>query len=190
MIRTEVKHRKEIIPMKKENLKSIIIVGLIVIFSLSATYAYMSLSATQNNTTGTGGCFNVSYTGQNITSASLKSSKTYSEGATTTVTLSKDTSCKIYTESQIYLYTQSTTTAPISNGSFKYRVEKAGTKVSEGAITKTGADTLLATVPLTDTKTEYKIYLWIDSTTSLGTYNDTSYSGYVYAKSTQTSTVQ
>lgn len=189
MIRTEIKHRKEIIPMKKENLKSIIIVGLVVIFSLSATYAYMSLSANQNNATGTGGCFNVSYTGQNITSASLKSSKTYSEGATTTVTLSKDTSCKIYTESQIYLYTQSTTTAPISNGSFKYRVEKAGTKVSEGAITKTGADTLLATVPLTDTKTEYKIYLWIDSTTSLGTYNDTSYSGYVYAKSTQTSTV-
>ena len=190
MIRTEIKHRKEIIPMKKENLKSIIIVGLVVIFSLSATYAYINLTATPSNVTGTAGCFNVSYTGQNITNASLKSSATYPEGTTTTVTLSKDTSCKIYTESQIYLYTKSTTTAPISNGSFKYRVEKAGTKVSEGTITKTGADTLLATVPLTDTKTEYKIYLWVDSTTSLGTYNDTSYSGYVYAKSTQTSTVQ
>ena len=190
MIRTEIKHRKEIIPMKKENLKSIIIVGLVVIFSLSATYAYINLTATPSNATGTAGCFNVSYTGQNITNASLKSSTTYTEGTTTTVTLSKDTSCKLYTESQIYLYTQSTTTAPISNGSFKYRVEKAGTMVSEGAITKTGTDTLLATVPLTYTKTEYKIYLWIDSTTSLGTYNDTSYSGYVYAKSTQTSTVQ
>ena len=142
-------------PMKKENLKSSIIIGIIVIFSLSATYAFLNLSVNKNDATGTGGCFNVSYTAQNISNASLKSSITYSEGATTTVTLSKDSSCKVYTV------------------------------VSSGE-----TDVLLATVPLTDTKTEYKIYIWIDSSLSKGAYNDKSYSGYIYAKSTQTSTVK
>lgn len=177
--------------MKKESLRSLIIIGLIIIFSLSATYAYLNLSISNNTSaTGTGGCFNVSYTGQNITNASLKSSTTYSGGATTTVNLSKDSSCKIYTQSSIYLYTNSSTTAPISNGSFKYRVEKAGTKVSEGVVTKVGGATLLATVPLTETKTDYKIYLWIDSNTSNGTYHDKSFSGYVYAESIQTSSIK
>ena len=32
-------------PMKKESLKSSIIIGIIVIFSLSATYAFLNLSA-------------------------------------------------------------------------------------------------------------------------------------------------
>ena len=62
--------------------------------------------------------------------------------------------------------------------------------VSEGAVTSMDSDTVLATVPLTDTKTEYKIYIWIDSTLSKGAYNDKAYSGYIYAKSTQTSTVK
>lgn len=179
--------------MKKENLKSSIIIGLIVIFSLSATYAFLNLSVSKSDATGTGGCFNVSYTAQNISNASLKSSTTYSEGAETTVTLSKDSSCKIYTESEIYLHTDSTNTTadfPFSNGAFKYRVENGGTMISEGAITSGNTDVVLATVPLTDTKTEYKIYIWIDSSLSKGAYNDKSYSGYIYAKSTQTSTVK
>ena len=116
-------------PMKKENLKSSIIIGIIVIFSLAATYAFLNLSVNNNDAPGTGGCFNVSYTAQNISNASLKSSVTYSEGATTTVTLSKDSSCKVYTESEIYLHTDSvntTTDFPFSNGAFKYRVEKSG----------------------------------------------------------------
>lgn len=180
-------------PMKKENLKSSIIIGLIVIFSLSATYAFLNLSANNGDATGTGGCFNVSYTAQNISNASLKSSTTYSEGAATTVTLSKDSSCKIYTQSEIYLHTdeeKTTANFPFSNGAFKYRVEKSGTMVSEGTVTSMDSDTVLATVPLTDTKTEYKIYIWIDSTLSKGAYNDKAYSGYIYAKSTQTSTVK
>lgn len=185
------KHRKEIIPMKKEILRTIVIIGLIIIFSLSATYAYLNLSISNNTSaTGTGGCFKVAYDGQNITNASLISSTTYSGGTTTTVNLSKNASCKIYTQSSIYLYTNSSTTAPISNGSFKYRVEKAGTKVSEGVVTKVGGETLLATVPLTETETAYKIYLWIDSNTSNGTYHDKSYSGYVYAEATQTSSIK
>ena len=45
------------------------------------------------------------------------------------------------------------------------------------------------TVPLTKVDTAYDIYLYIDSSVSLGTFNDTTYSGYLYASSNQTSTV-
>ena len=50
-------------------------------------------------------------------------------------------------------------------------------------------DTLLATLPLEDTEITYTIYLYIDSTVSLGNYNDKTYSGYIYATTEQTSTV-
>ena len=50
-------------------------------------------------------------------------------------------------------------------------------------------DTLLATLPLEDTEITYTIYLYIDSTLSLGNYNDKNYSGYIYATTEQTSTV-
>ena len=50
-------------------------------------------------------------------------------------------------------------------------------------------DTLLATIPLEDTEITYTIYLYIDSTVSLGNYNDKTYSGYIYATTEQTSTI-
>ena len=50
-------------------------------------------------------------------------------------------------------------------------------------------DTLLATLPLEDKEITYTIYLYIDSTVSLGNYNDKTYSGYIYATTEQTSTV-
>lgn len=50
-------------------------------------------------------------------------------------------------------------------------------------------DTLLATLPLENTEVTYTVYLYIDSTISLGNYNDKTYSGYIYATTEQTSTV-
>ena len=50
-------------------------------------------------------------------------------------------------------------------------------------------DTLLATLPLEDKEVTYTIYLYIDSTLSLGNYNDKTYSGYIYATTEQTSTI-
>ena len=50
-------------------------------------------------------------------------------------------------------------------------------------------DTLLATLPLDDKEVTYTIYLYIDSTVSLGNYNDKTYSGYIYTTTEQTSTI-
>ena len=111
------------------------------------------------------------------------------EGAHTTVTLSKDTSCKIYSEANIFLHTDNSTTAPISSvHALRYKIFMESTLLSEGVITNLG-DVLLATVPLTDNQVQYTVYLWIDSDLSSGSYDGTNYSGYIYAESNQTSTV-
>lgn len=178
------------------NIKSLIIIALLVIFSLSATYAFLNLNASANNaTTGTGGCFNVNYTSQAISNSALVSTTTYTEGASSNVILSKNENCQIYTTANIMIHTDSTnTTAPITNGALKYKIEKISGDGSiqsggEGSINQTG-DITLATVTLTETDTTYKVYIWIDSTISNGTYNGTAYSGYLYAEATQTSNIK
>ena len=176
--------------MTKTNIKSLIIVSILVVFALSTTYAFLNLSASNSTTaTGEAGCFVVNYTGQTINNSSLVSTTNYAEGASSNVVLSKNANCKIYTEADIMIHTNTTTTAPISNGALKYKVMNGTTEVSSGTITTTG-DTKLATVTLTTTATTYKVYIWIDSNISLGTYNGKSYSGYLYAKSIQTSTIK
>lgn len=175
--------------MKRENIKSVAIIGIIVLFSLGATYAFLNFGATNNTATGVGGCFEVNYSGQVINNLSLESTATYTEGASSNVILSKSTNCQIYTEAEIYIHTNTTTTAPISDGALKYKVLNGSTTVGEGSVTTTG-DTKLATVTLSTTATTYKVYLWIDSDISNGKYHEKTYSGYIYASSIQSSTVK
>ena len=157
---------------------------------LGSTYAFQQMSVSNSSSTGQGGCFQVNYTGQNLTSSDITSTNIYSEGAKATVTLSKNASCKIYTEANIYLKTNNTTTAPITTVlALKYKVFSGAYQISEGTVTSLN-DYLLATVPLTDTATTYTVYLWVDNVISSGYYTDKTYSGYIYANSAQTSTIE
>lgn len=188
--------------MGKNNIKLFLIITLLVVFSLSATYAYVSLVAENSQAAvGTGGCFEVNYTGQEITAEKLSSTPELNttdaiEEPYSAVTLSKNDNCEIYTEVDIKLHinTDASVTAPIEElYALKYKVEKVsgdGKILSggEGTIINKG-DTTLATVSLTETTTTYKVYLWIDSDISLGYYNSKNLSGYIFAESAQTSTI-
>ena len=181
--------------MRQEYLKSIIIIGLILLFSISSTYAFLTLNATNSSATGQGGCFVVSYSGDAITGIEVSSGAAYTSGAHSTVTLYKDSTCKIYSEASIYLHINTGSTIPLSPSnvayeSFKYKVMSGSTEISSGVVTGTiGNDFLLATVELSNTVKSYDVYFWIDSATSIGEYDAKSFSGYIYAISTQTSTV-
>ena len=168
----------------------IISIIAVLITTLSITYAFQNLSAIKENAaSGTGGCFQVSYSGTNLSSNDILSTIDYKESTYSTISLSKDTSCKIYTHANIYLHTNDTTTAPITTTpALRYKVIASDGYERNGLITTTN-DALLATVPVTDTSASYKVYLWIDSDLSGGSYDQTSYSGYIYATSTQTSTI-
>lgn len=181
--------------MKLENTKLSIIIMLLVVVSLSVTYAYTELYGRDTSPSGEGGCFLVNYSddGQGINNDALKSTVNYLEGASTEISLSRNTGCKIYTEATINIHTNSeVTNAPLENGAMKYKVMQGETEISTGAVAGVTADAenqVLATVPLTETDTTYTIYLWIDPTVSQGSYHQKSYSGYLYASSTQSSTV-
>lgn len=175
--------------MKTTNTKSLIIITLLVIFSLSVTYAFLFLDTSNDDATGEGGCFEVDYTGQTISNASLVSTTSYENGASSIVTLSKNPGCDIYTEASIKIFTNTSTTAPISNGALKYKILQGSEEISAGTITTTG-NTSLATVQLTEEDISYTVYIWIDSNVSNGTYNQTTYSGYLFAESIQTSTIK
>ena len=183
--------RVEVDYMKTTNIKSLIIIILLVVFSLSATYAFLTLTANNNSANGIGGCFNVNYSAQDINNTALVSTTDYTQGASSNVILSKNADCEIYTEADIMIHTNDTTDAPISDGALKYKILKDSEVISEGAITTTDpADTKLATVDLTETDVTYKVYIWIDSSISNGAYNGKSYSGYLFANAIQTSTIQ
>lgn len=189
--------------MRKENIKLSVIISLIVVISLSATYAYMELSTSGNSATGQGGCFEVNYEATAINTSALQSTTNdnYAQGANSVITLSKNEDCEIYTKAEIYLHTNTAdTTAPLcydedsenyleSSCSMKYKIMQGTEEISTGEIMAETPDQLLATVDLTENATSYTVYLWINSETSKGTYNGTTYSGYLYASSTQTSTV-
>lgn len=176
--------------IKISKLKYFYFILVLSILLISGTYAYQYITTTNSNATGMGGCFNVNYTGQNIATTDLATTTNYQNGSKTTVTLSKHSSCKLYTEANIYLKTNNTTTAPIESiQALKYKVFNGSSQISEGTIT-TKNDYLLATVPLTNTSTTYTVYLYIDANLSIGNYDGKTYSGYVYATSNQTSTIE
>ena len=175
-----------------KNLNPIKYLYLIIIYCIiitSGTYAYQYIGANNSNVTGTGGCFNVTYSSTEINNDNLISTTDYKESDYSTVTISKASSCKIYNYANIYIHTNNTTTAPINSvEALKYKVLTNDGYERNGFINTIG-DTLIANVPITNTSTTYKVYLYVDSFLSIGMYNDTSYSGYIYAEATQTSTV-
>ena len=165
-----------------------IIIGLLLTI-ISGTYAYQSLSINNNSMTGMGGCFEVYYQGQQITSQNLVATDNYLNGASTTISLSKDSSCKLYNIANIYINTNTTTTAPVETiYALKYKLFDGSTLIAQGAINTKGSQ-LITSVPLTDTTVTYTLYVWLDNSLSSGYFDSTNYSGYIYADSTQTSTI-
>lgn len=186
---------------------------VLVLFSLGSTYAYLNLNASNNTASGQGGCFQVSYSGTEINKTAqnrLKSVYTYTETtAISTVTLSKTSDCKVYSEASICLHNnnpqtndvdKNNNTLFINNESFRYTMTKVTSsgesiekadyfKSTDRGICEEG-DSLIKTVPLTNTATQYKIYVWIDLATSVGRYSEKTFSGYIYAVSNQSSTVK
>ncbi len=185
--------------MKKKSDKNIVkllvLIILLITLALGGTYAFLTLSKNANNQKSTAGCFKVNYTGQAINATNLSVTTNYLEGAKTTVSLSKASDCQAYTKANIYIHTNTQaegTTAPIEKGALKYKILNGTTVTSEGTITEKGATkTILSNVDVTTTATTYTIYIWIDSSlTSNREFDQTKYSGYIYADSTQTSTVK
>ena len=176
--------------MKKNYIKLTLLIIIFIALSLGATYAFLNLRQTNNNTTGKAGCFDISYTGTEIKHTNLSVTTNYLEGVNSTVTIAKEASCKIYNEAYIYIHVNDDITAPIETvQALRYKVMQGNNQIGEGLITNKG-EVLLATVPITTTSTTYNIYIWVDSSLSNKQYDNVKFTGYIYAESDQTSTIE
>ena len=179
---------------KRRNIKLIIIIAIIITSALTATYAFVVATATKETAATNAGCFVVDYTGTPDITNSLISTNDYTQGSKTSITLSKNADCKIYTTATIYMHTNTdATTAPLNETqALKYKIVSNNEELTEGVITTDASnnDKSLLTVTLSTTPKTYDVYIWVDSLLSQGTYNNTTYSGYIYASSDQTSTLR
>ena len=198
----------KIIP-KKEYIKLIILVIIFIGLAFGTTYAFLSLSDSKNNPTGQAGCFDIDYSvtgfpnnsSTSIIHTNLSSTTNYLEGVKATVSLKKASTCKIYTEASLYIHTQnltelrSTTSATtlLPTGAVNYTItNSSGTVLTEGSITALGRKLMSDSLEITaNTASTYNIYLWIDSSiTSNRNFDEKEFVGYIYAESTQQSTIE
>ena len=169
---------------------ALIIVGIFcyAVLVTSGTYAYLEMKK-NTSVAGSAKCNGINYQGQEINASNISSTTNYLEGAKSTITLSHSEDCKIYSYVNIYLHVNDNITAPIDSvKALKYKIFQKDSLLSEGSIDNKG-DSLLAIVPLTVDPVEYQVYLWIDSEISNGQYDNKSFSGYIYATSEQSSTI-
>ena len=154
----------------------------------SGTYAYLEMKK-NTSVAGSAKCNGINYQGQEINASNLSSTTNYLEGAKSTITLSQSEDCKIYSYVNIYLHVDDNITAPIDSvKALKYKLITEDKVEYNGTITTKG-DSLLAVVPLTSDPKNYQVYLWIDSEISSGQFDNKSFSGYIYATSEQSSTI-
>lgn len=180
------------------------IVGVLILILLvgGVTYAYFAWKSNNTNITGTSGCFDINYDkGQDIGSTDspygLKSTCTYSEGASASVTMNIDSACTTTGVASINLITNNFTlydsTDAFSRGEnvLKYQVVKVNGANEEeiegcsGYITNSSTKSLCE-VDLSYTATTYKVYLYLDCNTVTTSYIGASYSGYIQTVATQT----
>ena len=161
-------YEKEGIRMNKKLLYSLLIVLLIVIVSVSITYAWLSWSGIVN-ISGTSECFDVNYVkGQDIGSdsnpANFSLASTYTGGLSSVIKVNLKDTCTISNGTgTLYLNTDTTTSSILlTSGVLKYQVLEGTNEVANGTVTKTGNLAIYNNIAITSTVKELTVYVWLD----------------------------
>lgn len=186
----------------KNIIRTIVGVLVLILLVVGVTYAWFTWKSSNINIAGNTGCFDIVYDkGQDIGSTDspygLKSTCTYSEGASASVTMNIDSKCTTTGVASINLITNNFTlydsTDAFTRGDnvLKYQVVKVIDSVEEeiegcsGYITNNSTKSLCE-VDLSYTAATYKVYLYLDCNTVTTSYIGASYSGYIQTVATQT----
>ena len=154
--------------MNKKILYSLLIVLLIIIVSVSITYAWLSWSGIVN-ISGTSECFDVNYVkGQDIGSdsnpANFSLASTYTEGLSSVIKVNLKDTCTISNGTgTLYLNTDSTTSniLLISNV-LKYQVLEGTNEVASGIVSSTGNLPIYNNIEINNEVKQLTVYIWID----------------------------
>ena len=152
---------------KKSKIFMYISIGILFLSIIGSSYAYYQkvIATLSVNTITKGLDYYINYTkGSDITSGTLTSSSTYTDGLNTSVTFyKKDNTYNIY--GHIYLDITNISSDLSREPGFKYTVESNGTIVSSGhlqGIVSGISKQLAYNIPLSTTSTDYTVYLWLD----------------------------
>ena len=154
--------------MNKKLLYSLLIVLLIVIVSVSITYAWLSWSGVVN-ISGTSECFDVNYVkGQDIGSdsnqAKFSLASSYKEGLSSVLKVNLKDTCTITNGTgTLYLNTDTITSSILlTSGVLKYQVLDGTNEVANGTVNKTGNLAIYKDIAITSTVKELTVYVWLD----------------------------
>ena len=154
--------------MNKKLLYSILIVLLIIIVSVSITYAWLSWSGVVN-ISGTSECFEVNYVkGQDIGSdsnpANFSLASTYTEGLSSVIKVNLKDTCTISNGTgTLYLNTDSTTSnILLTSNVLKYQVLEGTNEVANGIVSSTGNLPIYNNIEINNEVKQLTVYIWID----------------------------
>ena len=155
--------------MNKKLLYSLLIVLLIVIVSVSITYAWLSWSGVVN-ISGTSECFDVNYVkGQDIGSdsnpANFSLASTYTEGLSSVIKVNLKDTCTISNGTgTLYLNTDTSVTSStiLSGKVLKYQVLDGTTPVGNGIVSSAESIEIYKDIPITTTVKTITVYIWLD----------------------------
>ena len=155
--------------MNKKLLYSLLIVLLIVIVSVSITYAWLSWSGVVN-ISGTSECFDVNYVkGQDIGSdsnpANFVLANNYTEGLSSVIKVNLKDTCTITNGTgTLYLNTDTTTSSILlTSGVLKYQVLEGTNEVANGTVTKTGNLPIYNNIEINNEVKQLTVYVWINN---------------------------
>ena len=155
--------------MNKKLLYSLLMVLLIVIVSVSITYAWLSWSGVVN-ISGTSECFDVNYVkGQDIGSdsnpANFSLASTYTEGLSSVIKVNLKDTCTITNGTgTLYLNTDTSVTSStlLSGKLLKYQVLDGTTPVGNGIVSSAENIEIYKDIPITTTVKTITVYIWLD----------------------------
>ena len=142
---------------------------LIIIVSVSITYAWLSWSGVVN-ISGTSECFEVNYVkGQDIGSdsnpANFSLASTYTEGLSSVIKVNLKDTCTITNGTgTLYLNTDTSVTSStlLSGKLLKYQVLDGTTPVGSGIVSSAESVEIYKDIPITTTVKTITVYIWLD----------------------------
>ena len=154
--------------MNKKLLYSLLIVLLIIIVSVSITYAWLSWSGVVN-ISGTSECFDVNYVkeqdiGSDSNLANFSLASTYIEDLSSVIKVNLKDTCTISNGTgTLYLNTDSTTSSILlTSNVLKYQVLDGTNEVASGIVSSTGNLPIYNNIEINNQVKQLTVYIWID----------------------------
>ena len=162
---------------------------LIIIVSVSITYAWLSWSGVVN-ISGTSECFDINYVkGQDIGSdnnpANFSLASTYTEGLSSVIKVNLKDTCTITNGTgTLYLNTDTSVTSStlLSGKLLKYQVLDGTTPVGSGIVSSAESIEIYKDIPITTTVKTITVYIWLDGEGSTNDMQNKMFSASIYAQ--------